>query len=122
MRNAINEVTRAAYVRDCDVGVQRWNRLVAEAGWDFRFRLPSTRFRRSIGVWAGVASDPEGQQIIDEEWRRRQYQWLPSSEDRSFVASLMQRVTEPGKVAGWIAPPEIGINNTPLDYEYVRLN
>jgi hypothetical protein len=25
-------------------------------------------------------------------------------------------------VAGWIAPPEIGINNTPLDYEYVRLN
>jgi hypothetical protein len=23
---------------------------------------------------------------------------------------------------GWIAPPEIGINNTPLDYEYVRLN
>jgi len=26
------------------------------------------------------------------------------------------------KVAGWIAPPEIGINNAPLDYEYVRLN
>jgi len=26
------------------------------------------------------------------------------------------------KVAGWIAPPEIGINNTPLDYEHVRLN
>jgi hypothetical protein len=25
----INEVTRAAYIRDCDVGVQRWNRLVA---------------------------------------------------------------------------------------------
>jgi hypothetical protein len=27
-----------------------------------------------------------------------------------------------GEVAGWIAPPEIGINNTPLDYKYVRLN
>jgi hypothetical protein len=34
----------------------------------------------------------------------------------------MRRVTEPGKVAGWIAPPEIGINSTPLDYEYIRLN
>jgi benzoyl-CoA 2,3-epoxidase subunit B len=34
----------------------------------------------------------------------------------------MQRVIEPGKVAGWIAPPEIGINNAPFDYEYVRLN
>ena len=44
------------------------------------------------------------------------------AEDRAFVTSLMQRVTEPGKVAGWIAPPEIGINNAPLDYEYVRLN
>jgi hypothetical protein len=41
---------------------------------------------------------------------------------RAFVASLMRRVTEQGKVAGRTAPPEIGINNTPLDYEYIRLN
>ena len=33
----------------------------------------------------------------------------------------MQRVTEPGKMAGWIAPPERGINDLPIDYEYVRL-
>jgi benzoyl-CoA 2,3-dioxygenase component B len=118
----MNEVTRAAYVRDCDVGVQRWNRLIAEAGRDFRFRLPSTRFHRAIGVWAGVSTEPEGHPISDEEWRQRQYQWLPSVEDRAFVQGLMQRVTEPGKVAGWLAPPEIGINNAPLDYEYVRLN
>ena len=122
MRSAMNEVTRAAYVRDCDVGVQRWNRLIAEAGYEFRFRLPSTRFHRSIGVWGGAPTDPEGRPITDEEWRLRQRDWLPTAEDRGFVASLMQRVTEPGKVAGWIAPPEIGINNTPLDYEYVRLN
>ena len=60
MRSAMNEVTRAAYVRDCGVGVQRWNRLVAESGYEFRFRLPSPRFRRTIGVWAGVATDPGG--------------------------------------------------------------
>ena len=32
----------------------------------------------------------------------------------------MQRVTEPGKFAGWIAPPDGGINNLGLAYEYVR--
>src|SRR5271157_700952 len=122
MRSAMNEVTRAAYVRDCDVGVQRWNRLVAETGCDFRFRLPRTRFHRSIGVWAGTHTGPEGHPIGDDEWRLRKRDWLPSAEDRAFVGSLMRRVTEPGKVAGWIAPPEIGINNAPLDYEYVRLN
>ena len=58
----------------------------------------------------------------EEEWRLRQRDWLPSPEDRAFVGGLMQRVIEPGKVAGWIAPPEIGINNAPFDYEYVRLN
>src|ERR1700737_2629757 len=51
MRSAMNEVTRAAYARDCDVGVQRWNRLITEAGYEFRFRLPSTRFHPPTGFW-----------------------------------------------------------------------
>jgi benzoyl-CoA 2,3-epoxidase subunit B len=34
----------------------------------------------------------------------------------------MQQITEPGKFAGWIAPPEGGINNLGPAYEYVRLN
>ena len=51
-----------------------------------------------------------------------QRDWLPSEADRAFVKSLMQRVIEPGKMAGWLAPPERGINNLPVDYEYVRLN
>ena len=106
LRSAMNEVTRAAYVRDCDVGVQRWNRLIAEAGYGFRFRLPSTRFHRAIGVWAGVATDPEGRPISEQEWRLRERDWLSSAEDRGFVASLMRRVTDPGKVAGWIARPK----------------
>jgi benzoyl-CoA 2,3-dioxygenase component B len=28
-------------------------------------------------------------------------------------------VTEPGKMAGWIAPPKRGIHGRPIDYEYV---
>ena len=41
---------------------------------------------------------------------------------RAYVASLMGRVTEPGKFANWIAPPPRGINNLPIDFSYVRFN
>ena len=112
MRNAMNEVTRAAYVKDCEIGVQRWNRLIREAGHDFRLTLPSPRFRRSVGAWAGIHTDPAGQaRSPPKNGGRRQHDWLPSEQDRAFVGSLMQRVTEPGKIAGWIAPPDGGINN-----------
>jgi hypothetical protein len=42
--------------------------------------------------------------------------------DRAFVASLMGRVVEPGKFANWIAPPVMGINRQPVDFDYVRFN
>jgi benzoyl-CoA 2,3-dioxygenase component B len=122
LRSAMNEVSRAAYVKDCDIGVQRWNRLIREAGHDFQFALPNPRFRRSVGAWVGIYTDPQGKPIAADEWRVRQYDWLPSEQDRAFIASLMQRVTEPGKFAGWIAPPDGGVNNLGSAYEYVRLN
>ena len=122
MRNAMNEVTRGAYIKDCDIGVQRWNRLIAEAGYKFRLALPSPRFRRAVGVWAGAHTDPQGNPIGEEPWETRHGDWLPSEADRTFVRSLMQRVTEPGKMATWLAPPEGGINSLPVAYEYVRLN
>jgi benzoyl-CoA 2,3-dioxygenase component B len=122
IRAAMNEVLRTAYIKDCDIGVQRWNRLIEEAGYDFRLVLPSPRFRRSVGAWAGIPTDPLGNPITTEAWRAQQEDWLPSEEDRAFVGSLMRGVTEPGKVAAWIAPPDGGVNNLPTSYEYVRLN
>jgi benzoyl-CoA 2,3-epoxidase subunit B len=122
MRNAMNEVTRGAYIKDCDIGVQRWNRLIAEAGYEFRLALPSPRFRRAVGVWAAVHTDPRGNPISEEASNARRDDWLPSEADRTFVKSLMDRVTEPGKMAGWLAPPEGGINYLPVAYEYVRSN
>jgi hypothetical protein len=67
--------------------------------------LPSTSFHRSVGVWDGVATDPEGRPIAHEKWPMRQRHWLPSSEDRELVSSPMKRVSEPGKVVGWIEEP-----------------
>jgi benzoyl-CoA 2,3-dioxygenase component B len=121
MRNAMNEVTRSSYVRDCEIGLKHWNRLIEKAGHSFRLTLPCTRFRRNIGNWAGVPTTPEGQPISAEQFGTQASNWLPSESDRAYILSLMQGVTQPGKMAAWIAPPDRGINNNPVDYEYVRL-
>jgi benzoyl-CoA 2,3-epoxidase subunit B len=120
-RNGMNEITRLEYVKDCNVGVTRWNMALKRAGVNFELKLPSTRFRRQVGVWAAVPTTPEGQPISQAEFDAHKDEWLPSEADNTFVKSLMQRVTEPGKMAGWIAPPDRGINANPLEYEYVKL-
>ncbi len=122
LRNAMNEVTRQAYVADCEIGLKRWNRLIEKAGYDVRLSLPSPRFRRQIGTWANLPVAPDGTQIDREAFEAQKTSWLPSESDRAYVHSLMQQVTEPGKMAGWIAPPDRGINNLAVDYEYVHLH
>jgi len=121
LRNAMNEVMRSSYIKDCEIGVKRWNMQIQRAGFEFRLALPSPRFHRSIGAWVNVPTDPLGKAMSQEEYDRLLPSWLPSEGDRTFVKSLMQRVIEPGKMAGWIAPPDRGINNLPVAYEYVRL-
>lgn len=121
LRNAMNEVTREAYVKDCEIGIKRWNMMIKRAKFDLTLSLPSTRFHRTIGSWANQTTDPLGQVISQKEFDKGIPTWLPTEEDRSFIRSLMQCVAEPGKMAGWIAPPDRGINNNPVDYEYVRL-
>src|SRR3954464_8707722 len=122
MLNALNEVMRESYLKDCEIGLKRWNRMIERAGHDFRLSLPSPRFRRLIGPWAGQPVDPQGRLISREEYDRQLEEWIPSKGDRAFVHSLMQRVIEPGKMAAWIAPPERGINNLSVDYQYVKLS
>jgi len=122
LRNAMNEVMRTSYVKDCEIGVKRWNMQIQRAGYDVRLGLPNPHFHRTQGAWAGLAVDPQGRMIERTEYDRRLGEWLPTEADRAFVLGLMQRVVEPGKMAGWIAPPDRGINNLPVDYEYVRLS
>ena len=121
VRNGINEVTRLEYIKDCNVGVTRWNMAIKRAGVPFELKLPSSRFRRAVGVWSNVPTTPEGQPISQEEFDARRDEWLPNEGDQAFIKSLMQRVTEPGKMAAWIAPPDRGINANPVEYEYVKL-
>jgi len=118
--NALNEQLRDDYVRDAVAGIERWNRVPQKAGIPFTFRAPHKAFNRKIGPLAAAKIDPEGHVISEAEWTHKHRAWLPTEEDRAFVASLMGRVIEPGKFANWIAPPARGINNQPVEFEYVR--
>ncbi|QUD89473.1 benzoyl-CoA 2,3-epoxidase subunit BoxB [Phenylobacterium montanum] len=121
LRNALNETIRSSYVEECEIFMERWNRIIAAAGFDFRYRLPNRRFNRQIGAWAGASVDLDGRPISAEAFAVQKDAWLPTEADRAFVHSLMRPVTEPGKMASWIAPPDQGINDRPTDYVYVRL-
>ncbi len=121
LRSAMNEVLRDAYVEDCQRGVDRWNKTLAEAGLSERLSLPSRRFHRHQGAFAGMPFDPQGKRLPQEEWDRRRDEWIPSAADKAYVKSLQARpITQPGQMAQWIAAPPRGINNQPLDFVYVR--
>jgi benzoyl-CoA 2,3-dioxygenase component B len=121
LRNALNEVLRGEYVRDCERALERWNKYIAEEGVEHRLRLPSAHFHRHVGEYAGHHFDLDGAIITAAEFEARQDEWLPTRADREYVQSLMHPVTEPGKIANWIAPPATGIKGKPFEFEYVRL-
>ena len=54
--------------------------------------------------------------------RRGSRSGCPTHADGDFIQSLMKPVTETGKYASWIAPPKVGIDNKPGDFEYVKLH
>ncbi len=116
---ALNETLRDDYVVDCQKGVDRWNRTLAEVGLELR--LPHVGFNRAVGAFRDHHVSPAGRLVDDATWRGHLDDWLPTDGDRAHVESLMHGVTAPGKMAGWLAAPATGIHAKPLDFEYVRL-
>jgi len=122
MLNALNEVLRDDYIKDSVSGIGRWNKVMEKAAVPFRLTVPHKAFNRKIGTLANTRVSPDGRVVDAAEWAAREREWLTTPEDRAFVASLMGRVVEPGRFANWIAPPTIGINKQPVDFQYVRFN
>ena len=118
---SLNERLRDDYVADCARGVARWNEVIKKHGIDFELRLPHRAFHRAIGMFSEVRVSPDGQVVSQAEWDARHHEWLPTEDDKAYIQSLMQPVTEPGAFASYIAPPARGINGQPIEFEYVRL-
>jgi benzoyl-CoA 2,3-dioxygenase component B len=118
---AINMRLRDDYTADCQRGLDRWNKIIDRLGVGFRFQLPHVAFHRNIGEFKDVKASPTGERVDEATWSKDKDKWLPSKADGDFIQSLMVQVVEPGKFASWIAPPRVGIDNKPGDFEYVKL-
>jgi benzoyl-CoA 2,3-epoxidase subunit B len=118
---ALNMRLRDDYSTDCAKGIERWNKIIARSGVDFRLALPHVAFHREIGEFRDVRTTPAGELIDAAAWERQKDQWLPSRADGDFISELMTPVQEPGQFAGWIAPPKVGIDNKPGEFEYVMI-
>jgi benzoyl-CoA 2,3-dioxygenase component B len=121
LRNALNEVLRQEYVKDSERALARWNKYLGDEGTAETIYLPSTRFHRHVGEYAGHSFDIAGNLITGEQFEQRKSEWLPTLADREYVRTVMHPVTEPGKIASWIAPPAAGVKGKPFEFEYVRL-
>ncbi len=120
---ALNCRLRDDYIRDCQGGVNRWNRIIRKHGYEFELRLPHPGFHRKIGEFRGHHVSPEGELLDAAQWEARKGAWLPNDDDQAFVEELMATPEyRPGHYARWIAPPKSGINNKPGDFEYVKLH
>ena len=120
--NAINCRLRDDYYDDAQGGVGRWNKAIKKAGIDFEIKLPHKAFNRRIGEFADIQASSTGELLDQSQWDARMDEFLPSDADLQFIFSLMKPVTEPGQYASWIAPPKMGINQMPGDYEYVKIH
>jgi len=60
--------------------------------------------------------------LTEEQWRAQSPAWLTDDDDMKFIGSLMKPCHERGKFASWIAPPRVGIDSKPGDFEYVRIS
>jgi len=116
----LNTDLRRQYIADCQGGVNRWNKILAEAGLPQRLYLPHVAFNRKVGAFAAVHVSPSGSLLSEAEWNAGD--WLPTDVDKTYVRSLMRPVYDRGKIAAWIAPPRNGINGHPFDYTYVHLS
>jgi benzoyl-CoA 2,3-dioxygenase component B len=120
--SALNMRLRDDYVADCNAGVGRWNRVIDKFGIPFQIKLPNVAFHRHIGEFSSIKADFDGKLLSDAEWEKRKGEWIPDNDDRQYVESLMQPEYATGKYAPWIAPPKVGVDNKPGDFEYVKIH
>jgi benzoyl-CoA 2,3-dioxygenase component B len=119
--SSLNMRLRDDYLKDCSLGIGRWNKVIEGTGVKFELKLPHQAFHRQIGEFSKIKADPAGNILSDGEWDKKRADFLPSDGDRDYIESLMKPEIEPGKFASWIAPPKVGIDNKPGDFEYVKL-
>ena len=121
--SALNMRLRDDFTDDCDRRPRPLEQGDRDApAWISRLKLPHVAFNRRIGEFARTHTDLDGVPLSAEEWARRRDSFLPTAGDAAYLDSLMKPVLEPGKFADWIAPPKVGIDSKPGEFEYVKIH
>jgi benzoyl-CoA 2,3-dioxygenase component B len=98
-----------------------WNRHIADHGIDYQLRIPHIGFNRGVGQFRDVELSPDGSLIEKATFEERRSEWLPTDDDAAYIVDLMTPERTPGEFATWIAQPLRGVDQKPVDFEYVRL-
>ncbi len=119
---SLNMRLRDDYTKDTAVSIKRWNRTIEEAKINFEMKLPFEGFNRKIGTFMSANISPLGDILTKDTWDKDKGKFLPTTDDNLFIESLMKPVSEPGRYADWISAPDLGIDNKPGDFEYVKIH
>jgi len=85
--SALNETLREDYAEDCQKGLDRWNRSLAESGITFQLRLPYFGFNRDVGTFKGHRISPDGDKLTEEQWEANVGKWLPTEADHPWTSN-----------------------------------
>ena len=120
---AINMRLRDDYTRDAAGGIGRWNKIIESERGQIRAEAAARGLQPQDRRVRGQADRSRGQARQRRGMGRRTSRTgCPARPTATIIQSLMKPCFEPGKFAGWIAPPKVGIDNKPGDFEYVKLH
>ena len=93
-----------------------------EAGLEERLYLPHEGFnRQGRRAYSQHHVGPDGQVLDDAAWDERVGDWLPNDEDRRAVGRADGARLRVRRVTSWIAAAKTGINDQPVEFDYVHL-
>ena len=94
-RRAMNRILQDKYVEDCHGHFVAWNNIIRKAGIDYELTLPSPRFNRSMGPFAGLTYTTNGEFVTGVTPTELADRYSPTDDDREYLKSIMQQVREP---------------------------
>src|SRR5207244_1483 len=82
----LNELSRSTFFKEVSALVDALNRHIPKD--QAKLRIPSDKFRRSIGAYAGMTYGVDGKLLSQEDYEKHLHQVMPSTADDEVVINL----------------------------------